>query len=188
MRVILHPDQSGDTGGVKFSTHKHTRPTEKSEVNRVVLDGPTGNTWEEEIARLCEDNWLPIHSYVKNDHLEFRIPYIHKGKTHDYVPDFLLQLKQRDGDVARTLIVEVSGGLKSAHSPGSVATKAWTARNSWCAGVNNLVKFGRWGYVEVKDKQTAKDVLVLACQDLYDDAPIIGDPDQLDFNEVNRGA
>jgi len=188
MRVILHPDQSGDTGSVKFSTHKHTRPTEKSEVNRVVLDGPTGNTWEEEIARLCEDNWLPIHSYVKNDHLEFRIPYVHKGKTHDYVPDFLLRLKQRDGDVVRTMIVEVSGGKKSAHSPGSVIEKAFTARNSWCSGVNNLQSFGRWGYIEVTNMQTAKDVLKQACQDLYDDAPIIGDPDHLDFNEVNRGA
>ena len=104
------------------------------------------------------------------------------------MPDFLLRLTQRDGDVVRTLIVEVSGGLKSAHSPGSVVTKAATARNSWCAGVNNLSTFGRWGYIEVTDKQTAKDVLVQACQDLYDDAPIIGDPDQLDFNEVNRGA
>ncbi len=181
MRVLFHPDKYGDTGSVKFTTARHTRPTTRSEVNRVVLDGPGGNTWEEHIAQLCDDGALPVASYVKNDHLGFVIPYVHKGRSHEYIPDFLLRLKRRDTDtVDRTLIVEVSGGMKSAHSPGSVKDKAQTARQSWCAGVNNHGGFGRWGYLEITDKTTARDVLLEACRDLYADAPIVGDPDLLD--------
>ena len=84
--------------------------------------------------------------------------------------------------------MEVSGGMKSAHSPGSVTAKAETARNSWCAGVNNHGGFGRWGYVELTDITTARDRLREAIDSLYADEPIIGDPDLLDYSEVNRGS
>lgn len=191
MRVILQRfDPIGHTGDLSFVTHKPAITTTLSEVSHVVLDGPGGNTWEERIADLVEDGWLPeVAAFVKNDHLGFTIPYVFKGRTHSYVPDFLLRLKrQHDEDVDRTLIVEVSGGRKSAHSPGSVATKAETARNSWCAGVNNHGGFGRWGYVEVTDITNARLAIREAIEALYNDQPIIGDPDLLDYNEVNRGA
>ena len=191
MRVILRRfDPVGDTGDVSFVTRKPVLTTKLSEVSHVVLDGPGGNTWEERVAGLCEEGWLPeVAAYVKNDHLGFTIPYVYKGKTHDYVPDFLLRLQRRDGeDFDRTLIVEVSGGKKSAHSPGSVETKAHTARNSWCAGVNNHGGFGRWGYTEIKDITDARERLREAIEALYGDDVIIGDPDLLDYNEVNRGA
>ncbi len=120
MRVILRrADPVGSTESVSFVTRKPNLTTTLSEVSHVVLDGPGGNTWEEKVATLCEEARLPVAAYVKNDHLGFAIPYVHKGRTHAYVPDFLLRLKRRDGDdVDRTLIVEVSGGMKSAHAPG----------------------------------------------------------------------
>ena len=191
MRVILRrADPVGHTGDVRFVTRKPHVETTLSEVSHVVLDGPGGNTWEEKVAQLCEDGWLPdVAAYVKNDHLGFSIPYVHKGRTHAYVPDFLLRLKRRDGEsFDRVLIVEVSGGMKAAHSPGSVAAKATTARDSWCAGVNNHGGFGRWGYIEVSDISTALKSLRDAISALYADAPIIGDPDLLDYTEVNRGS
>ena len=191
MRVILRrADPVSHTGDVQFVTRKPHVLTTLSEVSHVVLDGPGGNTWEEKVAQLCEDGWLKgVAAYVKNDHLGFSIPYVHKGRTHAYVPDFLLRLKRRDGeDFDRVLIVEVSGGMKSAHSPGSVAAKAKTARDSWCAGVNNHGGFGRWGYIEVSNISTALESLRDAISALYADAPIIGDPDLLDYTEVNRGS
>ena len=33
-----------------------------------------------------------MHAYVKNDHLGFTIPYVHKGRSHSYIPDFLVRL------------------------------------------------------------------------------------------------
>ncbi|NPB31555.1 hypothetical protein G7L58_23675, partial [Shigella sonnei] len=93
------------------------------------------------LAAECELH-RDVLSYVKNDHLGFVIPYVHQGRTHSYVPDFLVRLKPREDDVVRTLVVEVSGSQKS---PGPTKAKADTARDQWCVAVNNHGGFGRWG-------------------------------------------
>jgi len=149
MRPMLRRfDPTGSTQDVSFLTHKATVETQKSEVSHVTLDGKDGNTWEQILALECELN-SDVEAYVKNEHLGFTIPYIHQGRTHSYVPDFLLRLKRRDDDdVDRTLVVEVSGGQKS---PEPTKVKALTARDSWCVAVNNHNGFGRWGYVEIND-------------------------------------
>jgi len=182
-------DPHGSTADVAFHTRKATVPTEKSEVSHVTLDGKDGNTWEQLLAAELELN-PNVEAYVKNDHLGFTIPYLHKGRTHSYVPDFLVRLKRLDGEAFdRTLIVEVSGSQKS---PGPTQAKATTARESWCASVNNHGGFGRWGYTEMTNPLEFKARLAEAIQLLYGDAPIIGDPDLLDFNDKDvrsaRGA
>ncbi len=106
-------DPVGSTDDVSFVTRKALEPTTKSQVSHVTLDGQGGNTWEQILALHCE---LSPHvtAYVKNDHLGFVIPYVHQGRTHSYLPDFLVRLERVDGDdLERTLIVEVSGGQKS---------------------------------------------------------------------------
>ncbi|KAA1250179.1 restriction endonuclease [Mycobacterium simiae] len=180
-------DPEGSTGEVDFPTRKATVPTEKSEVSHVTLDGQHGNTWEQLLAAELELN-TNVAAYVKNDHLGFTIPYVHKGRSHSYVPDFLVRLKQRDpGDVVRTLIIEVSGSQKS---PGPTKAKAQTARNAWCVAVNNHGGFGRWGYTEMTNPLEFKPRLADAFRLLYEDAPIVGDPDLLDFADRRsaRGA
>lgn len=173
-------DPEGSTRDVAFMTRKATVEAEKSEVSHVTLDGKDGNTWEQLLAAELEINGN-VHSYVKNDHLGFTIPYVHKGRTHSYVPDFLVRLKERDpADVPRTLIIEVSGSQKS---PGPTTAKAETARNSWCAAVNNHGGVGRWGYVEMTNPLEFKTRLAESISLLYDNAPIIGDPDLLDFDD-----
>jgi type III restriction enzyme len=177
-------DPTGSTADVRFLTRKAVTETEKSEVSHVTLDGKDGNTWEQILSLECELH-PDVAAYVKNDHLGLAIPYVHKGVTHSYVPDFLLRLRRADGeDFDRTLIVEVSGGQKS---PGPTKVKAQTARDSWCAAVNNHGGFGRWGYVEITTMVGVKQVLADAMRALYDDAPIVGDPELLDFNLTNRG-
>ncbi len=180
-------DSEGSTADVDFPTRKPTVPAEKSEVSHVTLDGKDGNTWEQLLAAELELN-KNVAAYVKNDHLGFTIPYVHKGLSHSYVPDFLVRLKRRDhGDVVRTLIIEVSGSHKS---PGPTKAKAETARNSWCVAVNNYGGFGRWGYTEMTNPLEFKARLAEAMRLMYDDAPIIGDPDLLDFDDRRsvRGA
>jgi type III restriction enzyme len=58
--------------------------------------------------------------------------------------------------------------------------------------VNNHGGFGRWGYTEMTNPLEFKARLAEAIQLLYGDAPIIGDPDLLDFNDKDvrsaRGA
>jgi type III restriction enzyme len=179
--MINRFDPEGSTGDVDFVTRKRVVTAEKSEVSHVTLDGKDGNTWEQLLASELELN-ENVHSYVKNDHLGFTIPYVHKGRSHSYVPDFLVRLiKQAELDVERTLIIEVSGSQKS---PGPTQQKATTARDSWCVAVNNHGGFGRWGYIEMTDPNSFKVRIAEAIQALYDDAPIIGDPDLLDLNET----
>ena len=78
----------------------------------------------------------------------------------------------------------MSGSLKS---PGPTRQKATTARDSWCAAVNNHDGFGRWGYTEMTDPLAFKARLADAIDLLYGDYPIIGDPDRLDFELAGDG-
>lgn len=169
-------DPTGDTAGVHFVTRKIVRETAKSEISHVVLDGAGGgNTWEQLVAAELELN-DDVAAYVKNDHLGFTIPYVHKGRTHSYVPDFLVRLGRLDGDVERTLIIEVSGGQKS---PGPKIEKAETARNQWCVAVNNHGGFGRWGYIELTSMIDVDIAIREAISNLYDNLAIVGEPDLL---------
>ncbi len=183
--MINRFDPVGSSAEVRFHTRKRTVTTEKSEVSHVTLDGKDGNTWEQMLATELELN-RNVVAYVKNDQLGFTIPYIHKGRSHSYVPDFLVRLRDGEGEeLARTLIVEVSGSQKS---PGPTHAKATTARDSWCVSVNNHGGFGRWGYVEMTNPLEFKTRLAEAIQLLYGDAPIIGDPDLLDFDDDVRSS
>ncbi len=167
-------DPIGSTDELRFPTRKVVMdpPPIKSPLNHVVLDGVRGNSWEEGLARLLERE-RRVKSYVKNERLGFTIPYVHEGRSHEYVPDFLVRLHVSPEDVERILIVEVSGSRKS---PGPTAAKADTARNQWCAAVNNWGEFGRWGYVEVRNPAHDQALLSDAIDNLYADRPIIGLP------------
>lgn len=174
--ILRRFDPEGSTEDVEFVTRKAVMspPPEKSHLSEVALDGERGNTWEEGLAQILEQD-PRVHSYVKNERLGFTIPYVHEGRPHDYVPDFLVRLspKQDDG-MDRTLIVEVSGSRKS---PGPTAAKAHTARHEWCAAVNNWGEYGRWGYVETHHPMQFREVLHEAIENLYANRPIIGLPD-----------
>jgi type III restriction enzyme len=172
--VIRRFDPVGSTDEVRFLTRKVVMdpPPTKSHLNHVVLDGVRGNSWEEGLAYLLEKH-DQVEAYVKNDRLGFTIPYVHAGRTHDYVPDFLVRLATQPGDDVRTLIIEVSGSLKS---PGPTAAKAETARNQWCAAVNNWGEFGRWAYIELTNPAKMPKRLDEAIDSFYADAPIIGLP------------
>jgi type III restriction enzyme len=174
MPIVRRFDSMGSTDDVRFLTRKVVMdpPPTKSHLNHVVLDGVRGNSWEEGLARTLEHH-DQVKSYVKNERLGFTIPYVHEGRAHEYVPDFLVRLVTDSDDVDRTLIVEVSGSRKS---PGPTAAKAETARNQWCAAVNNWGEFGRWGYVEVRNPAEAPALLDEAIANLYADRPIIGLP------------
>lgn len=185
LRPILRSfGATGSTDTVRFDTRKKTIETTYSHVSHVTLDGKEGNEWEKKVARVCEglatDGLLT--TYVKNDQLGFTIPYVHKGVSHQYWPDFLLKLDPKatvdaiDPEMPRYLIVEVSGSQKS---PGPTKEKARTARDSWCVAVNNHGGFGRWGYIELGKAEVADadHVPREAIRAHVRDEEIVGDPD-----------
>ena len=98
--MINRFDPVGSTGDVDFQTRKAHRadgevrglPRHPRRQGRQHLGAAPRS--ELELNR-------NVKSYVKNDHLGFTIPYVHKGRSHSYMPDFLVRLEPGDdGDRA----------------------------------------------------------------------------------------
>ena len=144
LRPLLRPyDTIGSTRYVDFDTTKAVYPTDpaRSHVSHVVAD--TGS-WEQKLAEALEE--MPeIRSYVKNQGLNFTIPYTLNGEDRQYYPDFIARI----GDL--NLIIEVSGEARK-----DKAAKVSTARTLWVPAVNNHGGFGRWAFVEVADPWDAQ--------------------------------
>jgi type III restriction enzyme len=144
-------DTIGSSQYVDFDTTKPvylTRP-EKCHVNYVVADT---ESWEQKMAQALED-MAEVESYVKNQGLGFRIPYTINGVERSYEPDFILRIRDRDGEMVN-LIVEVTGARKQ-----DKEAKVETAKTLWVPAVNNHGGFGRWAYLEVLDPWDAKNLI-----------------------------
>jgi type III restriction enzyme len=144
LRPLLRPyDTVGSTRYVDFDTTKAVYRTDpaKCHVSHVVAD--TGS-WEQKLAETLEE--MPeVRCYVKNQGLNFTIPYTLNGEDKQYYPDFIARI----GDL--NLIVEVSGEARK-----DKAAKVSTARTLWVPAVNNHGGFGRWAFVEVADPWDAQ--------------------------------
>ncbi len=108
MIPILRPyDAIGSTDDVYFETTKVCFDTGKSHINKVAQD----SNWETELAQKLE--LMPeVVAYAKNQGLNLKIPYTFEGRAANYVPDFLIRLRDpasRGDDDLLTLLLEVSG-------------------------------------------------------------------------------
>jgi type III restriction enzyme len=150
LKPILRPfDAVGSTRWVDFDTAKPVFETapDKCHVSHVVAD--TGS-WEQKLAQTLES--MPeVARYVKNQGLNFNIPYTLSGEERQYVPDFIAVMH---GAVPVNVVIEVSGENRK-----DKAAKVATARTQWVPAVNNHGGFGRWAFVEVTDPWDAKDTI-----------------------------
>jgi type III restriction enzyme len=138
----------GSSSTVGFDTTKSVVPTEKSHVNYVTVD----SGYEEKVAAVLE-SMDEVLCYVKNQGLDFVVPYTLEGVPSSYYPDFLVRLA-RSGRDPLMVIVEVSGpNLKAKRE------KAATARDLWVPAVNNHGGFGTWAFVEITDPWDAEHLL-----------------------------
>ena len=141
---ILRPyDSVGSTRHVAFDTARPVYPTEatKCHISHVVADT---ESWEQKTAQSLEEMDEVIH-YVKNHNLGFTIPYIGYERTKQYIPDFIIKVKNGN-DEPLNLILEVSGKATE-----DKVVKGDTAKNLWVPAVNNSQKFGRWAFLEISD-------------------------------------
>ena len=92
-----------------------------------------------------------VESYVKNQHLGFTIPYTLNGEERQYMPDFIVRLRDSR---PLNLVLEVSGEARK-----DKAAKAMTARNLWVPAVNNHGGFDRWAFLEITDPWDAKNTI-----------------------------
>lgn len=126
----------GSTELVNFNTKKPVTETIRSHVNLVVADT---RQWEQSAAFMLEIDKNVI-SYVKNDHLEFTIPYEFEGEPHHYEPDYIVKLYN-----GINLILEIKG-----FEDLIVKAKHQGARK-WISAVNNWGKLGKWQFIVCKD-------------------------------------
>jgi type III restriction enzyme len=150
---VLRPyEPIGSTDDVRFETTKSCYESTKSHLNLV----PEDSGWESKLADVLEH--LPeVVSYAKNQGLNFKIPYTYEGRAANYVPDFLIRVRDQAStgpDDLLTLVLEVTGEVKKEKQ-----AKVATAEHLWTEAVNNWGGLGRWAFLEVTDPWDAEHLI-----------------------------
>ena len=166
-RALLDPyTPTGSSRYVAFNTTKGVYETraDRCHVNAVVLD----SDWEAEFARVAEDH-PRVMAYVKNQGMQFEVPYMDGATPRRYRPDFILRIDDGRGpDDALNLVVEIKGFRR-----GDAQLKAAAMRQRWVYGVNKLGAHGRWEFAEFShvfeiEAEFAKLIDSLAARALQD--------------------
>ncbi|MCC5946205.1 MAG: DEAD/DEAH box helicase family protein [Bernardetiaceae bacterium] len=132
----------GSTRYVNGNTTREVYATQKSHVNYVVMD----STWEGVCAKTLEelDN---VIAYVKNDFLDFAIPYKKDGEDKKYFPDFIVKVKSKQNPkIFKNLIIEISGFSQDKDE------KKWFVENRWLPAANALkdkYQYHEWHFIEI---------------------------------------
>lgn len=123
------------TSSISLFTSRSVAEAARTHVNLVGFDTAT---WEQSAAYQL-DHHPAVRSFVKNQGLNFTIRYMHNGKDHDYLPDFVVRLEEPGEN---HLIFE----LKGADWDNTAEMKAQAAQR-WCAAVNATGRYGTWTYL-----------------------------------------
>ena len=131
--------QTGSTGSVRFKTVKPVVATRASHVNFVACDTAR---WEQiaagQLERLARDG--VVRSYVRNDRLEFVIPYSFYDHERGYEPDFIAHLEN-----GVRLVVEIKGLDRPETAAKHEAAKRWVR------AVNRWRRLGEWDFLVCRD-------------------------------------
>lgn len=116
----------------------------KCHISHLVQD----SKWEN-IGKILDNEVDDVVAWVKNDHLAFTIPYIHKGLMRSYFPDFIIKYKGN-----KYLLLEIKGKEREQDQ-----TK-WESAKLWCEALNvDKASWGEWQFRTVKNKPTVKDLI-----------------------------
>ena len=131
----------GSSANVHFKTVKPVQATTHSHLNYVACDT---SSWEQaavfQLERLADEGI--VKCYVRNDHLEFTIPYELYGFPQVYEPDFIVRLAN-----GLSLVLEVKGMTREDTEAKHAAAQRWVR------AVNTWGKLGRWGFLVCWDPQ-----------------------------------
>ncbi|WP_020677315.1 BPTD_3080 family restriction endonuclease [Geopsychrobacter electrodiphilus] len=143
IKAVLDPyNPVGSTCHVNFNTSKRDRwetDARRCHINWVILD----SDWEGEFCRVAEGH-PKVKAYVKNHSLGLDVPYRYGSEMRKYIPDFIVQIDDGNGDDDLLhLIVEIKGYRRE-----DAKEKKSTMETYWVPGVNNLGNYGRWAFAE----------------------------------------
>ena len=145
IKALLDPyNASGSTRHVQFRTSRADRwetcgPPPKCHVNWAILE----SDWEGEFCRVLERHPRVI-AYIKNQGLDFSVPYRHLSVARHYFPDFILLVDDGHGkDEPLRLVVEIKG-----YRGEDAKDKKAAMETCWIPGVNALKSCGRWAFAE----------------------------------------
>ncbi|MXZ61100.1 MAG: hypothetical protein F4087_05905 [Gemmatimonadetes bacterium] len=126
---------SGSTASVYFKTVKPVVAATASHVNFVACDT---ERWEQAAAGQLEQLARAglVSSFVRNERLEFVIPYSFQGNERGYEPDFIVSLEN-----GVRLIVEIKG-----MEPPETPAKHEAAKR-WVRAVNRWRQMGEWDFL-----------------------------------------
>jgi type III restriction enzyme len=129
------------TDSVHFKTVKPVQAAYASHLNFVACDT---DSWEQaaafQLEKLAKDG--VVSSYVRNDHLEFTIPYELYGGQQAYEPDFIVRLRN-----SIQVVLEIKG-----KQYGDTDAKHQGAKR-WVAAVNHWGRLGEWDFVVCREPQ-----------------------------------
>lgn len=127
-------------------TGKPCERTKKSHINVCVYD----SAWEASDAFIL-DNSDAVAAWVKNDHLNFEIPYLYQGVVRKYRPDFLIRLVNGDMLVLETKGQNTAQDLAKQQS-----------LDEWVRAINTHGGFGRWRWAVATSPGEIRDILMQA--------------------------
>lgn len=152
-RIPKGAEGRGSTDFIDFHTYKPTYAAQKCHINLLVADT---KTWEQSTG-FALDTHPGVIRWVKNDHLDFDIPYRKEGVPARYIPDFIVVLEN-----GLNLIVETKGRYID-----SSDLKAKAAQR-WVDAVNETKKYGEWDYLVVKEPSDVPVQLDKLCDSKWD--------------------
>ena len=152
-----------DTSAIDFETtladrypadnRGHRAESERSELNIAACHSHLEAT----VAELLDTGFSHVEAWVRNFRLGWDIPYLDDGVWHSYEPDFVIRLRNRDGDPVH-LIVECKG-----RPDDESETKARYVTDWWIPAVANSPQIPerlcRWSFVEITDAEMGYGVL-----------------------------
>jgi type III restriction enzyme len=143
IKALLDPyNPTGSTAHVRFNTSRKDRwetSSKSCHINWIVLD----SDWEAEFCRIAESH-PQVRAYAKNHNLGLEVPYRYGSETRKYFPDFIVRVDDGRGpEDPLNLVVEIKGYRRE-----DAKEKKSTMDTYWVPGVNNLQRYGRWGFAE----------------------------------------
>lgn len=116
----------------------------KCHISHLVED----SKWEN-IGKILDNEIDDLEAWVKNDHLAFTIPYVHKGIPRSYFPDFVIKYSGN-----KYLILEIKGKEREEDQ------SKWEAAKIWCEALNNdKDSWGEWKFRVTNNKPKISDLI-----------------------------